>query len=409
MPTTITARFDSQRGAARALLNAFSAENVVRLVFLAGTLVVSRAAEPAPAAQPYVWRNVQILGGGFVTGVVFHPAQRGLLYARTDVGGAYRWLPSGRWLPLNDDLGRDDAEQLGVVSLATDPVDPNNLYLACGSYLPDWAHDGVILRSTDQGGTWERTALPIKLGGNADGRSMGERLQVDPHQNRVLFLGSNQNGLWQSADRGRTWARANNFPATKLTFILFDARGGEAGRPTPVIYAGVADTQQPALYRSTDGGGQWTPLPGQPSGLFPTHAAFDSAGALYITYSNGPGPNGTTDGAVWKLDPAGVRWTNITPTPPNPDSKDTFSYGGLAVDAQHPGTLMVTTLDRWTNGDEIFRSTDGGATWTALRANSTWDYSAAPYTAKLKPHWMGAIAIDPFDSDRALFVTGYGL
>jgi len=69
----------------------------------------------------------------------------------------------------------------------------------------------------------------------------------------------------------------------------------------------------------------------------------------------------------------------------------------------------VTTLDRWTQGDEIFRTTDSGATWKPVRASSTWDDSSAPYAGKLKPHWMGVIALDPFDSERAWFVTGYGL
>ena len=383
--------------------------HIARLLFVVTVLAAAQAAEPTPQAEPYLWRNVPILGGGFVTGLVFSSGQRGLLYARTDVGGAFRWLPSGRWLPLNDNLGREDAEHLGVVSLATDPLDPNNLYLACGGYLPAWADDGIVLWSTDQGRTWGRAKLPIKLGGNTDGRSMGERLQVDPHDNRILFLGSNQDGLWRSADQGRSWARLDRFPATSLTLVLFDARSGGAGQPTPTLYVGVADTKHTAFYRSLDGGAQWTPLPDQPVGLVPNHAALDSTGLLYVTYGNGLGPSDTTAGAVWKFDPARSRWTNITPLAPDPGTKDTFGYGGLALDAQHPGTLMVTTLDRWTSGDEIFRSTDGGITWTALRERSTWDHSAAPYTARLQPHWMGGIAIDPFDSDRALFVTGYGL
>src|SRR6266700_1459956 len=60
-------------------------------------VAISAAAEPKPAphrallAQSYSWRNVVVGGGGFVSGLVFHPAQRDLLYARTDVGGAYRW------------------------------------------------------------------------------------------------------------------------------------------------------------------------------------------------------------------------------------------------------------------------------------------------------------------------------
>ena len=382
------------------------------LASLTAPALFATEARPAatPALPPYAWRNVAIGCGGFVTGLVFHPAQRDLLYARTDVGGAFRWdATHRRWLPLNDSLAHENAEWLGIVSLAVDARDPQRLYLAGGSYLPDWGKTAALLWSPDQGQTWGCVPLPFRLGGNADGRSTGERLQVDPHDGKILFLGTNQDGLWRSADQGRTWKRVDPFPGAGLTFVLFDTRSGSDGQPTPRLYAGASDQKGPALYRSANAGATWSPVPGQPSGLLVHHAAFDSTGTLYLAYANGLGPNGVTDGAVWKLDPATDRWTNVTPVVPAASKKDNFGYAGLAVDAQHAGIVMVTTLDRWTRGDEIFRTTDGGATWKLLRATSTWDATSAPYAGKLKPHWMGDIALDPFDSDHALFITGYGV
>ena len=41
-------------------------------------------------AQTYTWRNVQIYGGGFITGIVFSQSEPNLVYTRTDIGGAYR-------------------------------------------------------------------------------------------------------------------------------------------------------------------------------------------------------------------------------------------------------------------------------------------------------------------------------
>ena len=42
-------------------------------------------------AAGYCWRSVSIGGGGFVSGLVFSRLEQGLLFARTDVCGAYRW------------------------------------------------------------------------------------------------------------------------------------------------------------------------------------------------------------------------------------------------------------------------------------------------------------------------------
>ncbi len=152
--------------------------------------LVHSAAAPASATTGYTWRNVEIVGGGFVPGIVFNQSEPDLIYARTDIGGAYRWDPATeRWIPLLDHVGWDDWGHSGVVSIATDPVDPDRVYAAVGTYTNDWdPNNGAIKRSTDRGETWETTELPFKLGGNMPGRGMGERLAIDPNDNSVLYL-----------------------------------------------------------------------------------------------------------------------------------------------------------------------------------------------------------------------------
>ena len=62
----------------------------------------------APAIDPtanggdisseYEWGNVEIVGGGYTVGLYYNKAEDGLLYARTDIGGAYRMdKETGRW------------------------------------------------------------------------------------------------------------------------------------------------------------------------------------------------------------------------------------------------------------------------------------------------------------------------
>jgi len=129
------------------------------------------SAPTTTAAGPYVWRNAEVVGGGYVSGLVFNPKEKGLLYARTDMGGAYRWdAGTERWIPLTDWVGEKDWNLLGIDSLATDPVDPARLYIGAGTYTNDWAGNASILRSTDRGQTFQRTNLPFKLGGNEPGR-----------------------------------------------------------------------------------------------------------------------------------------------------------------------------------------------------------------------------------------------
>ncbi|HEX6765040.1 MAG TPA: xyloglucanase, partial [Polyangiaceae bacterium] len=383
------------------------------------------APKPAPAPEPstaetgpYVWKSVPLLGGGFVTGIVFGTAERDVVYARTDIGGAYRLdRASGTWIPLLDHLGRKDANFMGVESIATDASDANRVYLAVGTYTQDWAGEGAIFRSSDRGRTFEITPMPVKMGANENGRSNGERLAVDPNAPEILYFGSRRGGLFRSGDRGKTFAKVENFPVASdpeglgIPFVVFDAKSGERGKPTPVFYVGVSSIET-HLYRSGDAGKTFVAVPKQPKGKMPSHAAFDAKGVLYLSYGNLPGPSAVATGAVWKYEPKRGVWTDITPLRATGEQK--FGYGGLAVDASASGTLMVTTIDRWTPPDEVFRTTDGGKHWTALGDKAIRDPAGAAYLffGQPKPSatgWMGHIAVDPFDPKRAMYVTGQGI
>lgn len=364
--------------------------------------LVKTAGTNAPGSGPYTWRNAPVAGGGYVTGLVFNQKEKGLLYARTDMGGAYRWdTGAEQWIPLTDWVGEKDWNLLGIESLATDPVDPNRLYLAVGTYTNDWAGNGALLRSTDRGRTFQRTELPFKLGGNEDARGAGERLVIDPANHDNLLLGTRKNGLWRSTDAGKTWNQVSSFPVkdgasfgTGISFVTY----GPAGSNT--VYVGVAD-RSTNLYRSTDGGNSWQAVSGQPTGQVPQHGVLSGDGSLYVSYSNNTGPNNVSGGSVWKY--AGGAWKNISP------SQGNYGFAGLAVDPQKPSTVMVTTLDRWWPQDEVYRSTDGGSTWKTQSDRSVRNASLAPYLGTGIGHWMTALSIDPFDSGHVMYGTGNGI
>ncbi|MBY0424123.1 MAG: hypothetical protein K2Q22_00675, partial [Cytophagales bacterium] len=117
----------------------------------------------AQSIQTYDWKSVVINGGGYVPGFVYSKATKNLLYARTDVGGAYRWDPvNRRWIPLSDFV--TSGNQLGVISMAADPVDSNRVYMVTGLYTNSWDPNGVFFASTDRGNTWSRYDMPCKVG-----------------------------------------------------------------------------------------------------------------------------------------------------------------------------------------------------------------------------------------------------
>ncbi len=69
-----------------------------RLLLLLGMTVGLVSA----AGPTYSFRNVQIVGGGFITGIVAHPFAPELFYVRTDIGGTYRWdALKGHWTPCS--------------------------------------------------------------------------------------------------------------------------------------------------------------------------------------------------------------------------------------------------------------------------------------------------------------------
>ncbi|WP_245308399.1 WD40/YVTN/BNR-like repeat-containing protein [Halalkalibacter urbisdiaboli] len=392
--------------------------------------------------ESYEWGRAKVVGGGFIPGIVFNETEEDLIYTRTDIGGAYRWDPdTNSWIQLMDFVSFDEWNLAGVDSLATDPVDPDRVYVAAGTYTNDWTTmNGAILRSQDRGDTWERTDLPFKVGGNMPGRSMGERLSIDPNDNSILYFGARGgHGLWRSTNYGETWEQVESFPATGnyldyyggeigVVWITFDPNSGSKGEATQTIYAGVADTEK-SIYRSLDGGQSWEALPGQPQqGYLPHHGILAVNGELVISYNENEGPyDGGQGGAVWKYNTNTGEWTDISPVQGEP-------YGGLAVDAKNPDVLMVATMNLWWPDDQIYRSTDGGQTWKPFwtldwgedlprKNHFTIDYSVAPWLdwgqkgnaieaqtgAEIQPKlgWMiGDLNIDPHNSDRIMYGTG---
>lgn len=380
-----------------------------------GLFAVLLVAQHAGAAD-YRWRNVKVGGGGYMPGIVFSRAERGLAYLRSDMGGAYRW--DGRtWVALQD--ANPVPNYRGVESIAPDPVDPATVYMAVGTYR---IGPSAILISHDRGAHWTVVPVPFRMGGNEEGRGLGERLAVDPNDTAILYFGSRYDGLQRSTDGGNTWAKVDAFPWPGLgvpppherphagiSFVVFDPASGAKGVPSKTIFAGVADAAAHHLFRSDDAGRTWQAVAGEPAAdLLPAQAALDGKGVLYIAYADSMGPYGVTKGAVFKYDTRTKAWTDITPD--KGPKAPVGGYMGLSLDRLTPDTLVVATIDRET-GDTIWRTRDGGAHWQDIAPLSRRDVSSTPFLLWGQKDasfgwWMTGLAIDPFDSNHVAYTTG---
>lgn len=408
------------------------------------SLALNMMAQRVPTAQAYSFQPVRILAGGYMPGIIAHPTAPGLLYARTDIGSVYRWdAGNNTWIPLTDFNAPANYNLNGPESIALDPTDPQRLYIAAGMYF---GGPYAFLVSTNQGKSFRTYPAPFAMAANNDGRSAGERLAVNPFTPNELMMGTRQSGLWKSQDYAATWNKVTSFPVQSSTdgfgvqWVVYDP--AHAG----VVYVGSYTNA--TVYRSSDNGMTWAPLPGQPiSWPFtvaagtkppaPERAIINPDGNLYVNWNDLPGPNNINYGIVEKYNPQTQAWTNITPPLDAPyQAAPRGGFAGLTQDPTRPGTVAVSTFARWYPVDTVYVTHDGGATWIDLaKVTSTVGVNGNPYGnyyfnpsvfASVTPYltfggqpttsapvptarfgwWMSGLLIDPINPDHLLYGTG---
>ena len=392
-------------------------------------------------AEKYEWGNVRFDGGGFVSAVMFHPKAENLLYARTDVGGIYRFdFQNKTWIPLMDFISENDKGLYGTEAFALDPNDPKRIYVLAGTGYFSKGRTAV-LRSEDFGATWDTSYVEMLAHGNGMGRQTGEKLAVDPNKGNIIFCGSRTKGLYKSTDYGKTWTSAYKVALSTATesslngvngisFVMFDeSQGKNADGSTKTIYIGISETKD-NLQVSHDGGATWEAIKGVPTGLMP-HRAKIVDGDMYVTFADGPGPYNIASGGSYKYNIAGGTWTDLTPS----DSvehegsttksyeKDKSSYGGVAIDPKDKNHIVISTLGKYTGrhvtkdekenyGDRIYATTDGGKTWNHGQHYNdipNIDANGTDWIPGNAIHWAGSLEINPFNNKQAWVTSGNGI
>jgi hypothetical protein len=379
------------------------------------------SAAPALAANTSSatsWTAAKWGGGGYVTGVIYHPVNSSLLYARTDVGGAYRWnATNSTWTPITDGLGFGGGEGRyhGIESLALDPNNDQLVYMMTGDTANQDAN-GRIYISSDRGTTWTHFDLPFAVGGNDDGRGYGERLAVDPQNPTTLMFGSRKAGIWKSTDSGHTWSRLTGFSTTTTTGwinmigveqIVFDTSSKGTGQPTSVVWATVnTDYAQAAgltstLYKSTDGGATWAPVavPSNVTNYDIPHVVRTTDGMFYMTFRPHAGQAQGSGGPAYLYKfgaSANGTWTQLL-------SSTSMGMAGLSVVGTGSTARIAVGMTGWSDtSKQIQVSDNGGSTWREVEAGM-------PHTGSTCQGWIEGVTIDPANKDHIMHVHGGGI
>ncbi len=386
----------------------------------------------------YSYGTLAIGGGGFVSGLIASPTQKDVKYARTDVGGAYKWNAADcSWKPLNNFISEDDNGLLSIEGLAIDPSNPDRIYMVGGSmYLS--GQKTAIMRSHDGGKTFNTVDVTGKLyvHGNGDGRGNGERIAVDPNNGDIIYCGGRVgNPLIVSTNAGGRWEIVSSFPnvftattpwpswtsdmkptttnANGVSAIVFDGSQADKGK-TQRIFVGISQTGSNNVYVSEDGGTTWNAVQGLPTKWMPLRMKMDPAGNLLIAYADKEGPNSSgTSGGIYRYNPNTKIATDISPA-------GNYQIGDVSCSRTSADSLVCTTICTWVNqnwntgngpvhGDIIFTSTDGGKTWRSLQDNFRFDANGCTWIPDHAIHWSCSIIMDPFDNNKVSVTSGNGI
>jgi xyloglucan-specific exo-beta-1,4-glucanase len=435
---TVTGTPTATYTAANVVFSVKDANNVVASATSSVSFTVGSTGSATPSSG---WANVKFGGGGYVPGLIFHPTVPNVLYARTDVAGAYRWdNANSKWIPITDMFNFTEGRFQGVESIALDPTDANKVYLVGGMYVN--SGNARLYTSSDKGATWTYVDLPFPAGGNNAGRAIGERLMVDPNKPSVLFYASRSQGLWKSADSGTTWNQVTGLSAYKMTpadigsvgnspigieGVVFDTAvptSGfiSSGTATKTLYVSVAPDYMAMaglssyLYKSIDGGATWTGVPIPPlvttfTNAWQTtpikpyipHMVRDTdttaSRKFYVVFAGGTGPG--AGGPAWLYSfNGGTGWSSpLKSTAPGQWTSPGF--GGVSVYGTGASTrIALGETNSWggyAGMTVVALSKDAGATWTEIADNRT------------SSGWIDDVEINPFNPENVLHVHGGGV
>jgi len=285
-------------------------------------------------------RNIgPALKSGRIADIAIHPDNNNIWYVAVGSGGVWKTVNSGTtWSPIFD-----GQKVYSIVCVTIDPNNPHTVWVGTGENVGG-RHVGIgdgIYRSDDDGASW---------------KNMG--LKESQHISKIIIHPQNTDIIWVAV-QGPLWNK-----------------GGQRG-----------------VYKSTDGGENWTKTLGDKEWIGATDLIIDSRNpdvlyaatwqrhrnvAAYMGGGPGSGIHKSTDG--------GETWTQLKKGLPGGN----VGKIGLAISPQKPDILYAAIeLDRRTGG--IYRSENQGASWRKM---------SSTVSGATGPHYYQELVASPHKFDK---------
>ena len=344
-------------------------------------------------------RNLNLQGMGFVTGMLTHPTDTSILYARTDVGGIYKQnFVTNSWIPLTDAFKPEEEVSLNVEAIAIDPSNPNLLYATVGSKVKSY-----LIKSSNRGDTWQKSQMLLNGqnifvdGNDAIYRGGGERLIVDPLNSNTLYYGSRKNGFLKSADGGQVWSEIslpNSYTSgAGVAWVLAKENALYLAVPDKGIY----------IYKNN----VMSKIFDIPIGSFPFRSQITNNN-LYGSFTSSSG-----GGGFFKYNLTTQVWKEI-----GPEVNKAVQSFIVMPDEQN---IQLTYLKENNQTDNIiYLTSDGGLSWRQIVSNYTvpnWYTTQVPMGDIYDKTWYvsqeyffnSSMVINPTNPNSVIYSNGWGV
>jgi len=318
-----------------------------------------RAGSPTPVTSGRV-RTVWVDLSDATNKTVWVGGADGGIWKTTDITSS-----PATWTPVYDFMAN-----LAVSSICQDPTNYNVMYCGTGekTFNDDAVMGGGVWKSTDHGITWNLlTSTP----------GFWNVSKIICDNSGIVYVATigSGSGLQRSLNGGTTWTTITPtinaggggiINTTRVADMVYDAAGnklhvvmGYAPGTTPTIYQGYCYTTSPSTVTQTTWTAATTPFPVTPNSIYNCALACNG-NTVYALPVNASG----LVPAIYKSTNGGVTWSATVSTPTNAGN-NAFTNGqgwyclAIGIDPSNSNNVIVGSLN-------CYKTTNGGSTWSQI-------------------------------------------